>query len=151
MPVPGGDADEMVEHQEDPDHDTARSDTHSEGDLITSDAGTVVNVEMVEFGFVADVDELPLGEPIVFRFTNTGAVPHEAMFGSHHQQDEFAASVGHGDHGTDGHHGEVAAITLDPGVSSEMVIEFAEAGEVWIGCHLPGHYDAGMAASFAVI
>lgn len=155
MAVPGSDVDDMLHederHEEAGSADATDADANDEDAHMASGAGEiVVNVEMVEFGFVADVDVVPLGEPVIFRFSNTGVVPHEAMFGSHHQQDEFASSAGHGEHGADGHHGDVAAITLDPGASGEMTLEFSEAGEVWIGCHLPGHFDAGMAASFAV-
>lgn len=150
MAAPGSDVDEMTHADEHHDDVGSADVTREGGDPAVGAGEMVVNVEMVEFGFIADVDVVPLGEPVIFRFANTGVVPHEAMFGSHHQQDEFAESAGHGDHGADGHHGEVAAITLDPGASGEMILEFTETGEVWIGCHLPGHFDAGMVASFAV-
>lgn len=150
MAVPGSDVDEMVHEDEGHEEVGSADATDEDGDAAPGADQIVVNVEMVEFGFVADVDVVPLGEPIIFRFANTGVVPHEAMFGTHHQQDEFASSAGHGEHSADGHHGELAAITLDPGASAEMILEFSEAGEVWIGCHLPGHFDAGMAASFVV-
>ncbi|HEY5663156.1 MAG TPA: hypothetical protein VIS05_03880 [Ilumatobacter sp.] len=145
MAVPGTDGvDEMVEEPED-------DGQHGDDDAATvTDEGTVIEIEMVEFGFVADLGELPLGEAITFRFTNTGVVPHEAMFGTEHQQEEFADSADHGDHGEAGHHGDVAAITLDPGAVGDITVKFLEAGEVWIGCHLPGHYDAGMVATFVV-
>lgn len=152
MAVPGRDVEEMI-HEDESREEVGSAGATSDGGDSVADAGAgemVVNVEMVEFGFIADLDVVPLGEPIIFRFTNTGVVPHEAMFGTHHQQDEFASSAGHGEHGADGHHGEVAAITLDAGASGDMILEFSEAGEVWIGCHLPGHFDAGMVASFAV-
>ena len=29
-----------------------------------------------------------------------------------------------------------------------LVLEFAAPGELWVGCHLPGHWDSGMAATF---
>lgn len=159
MAVPGADdVDEMVEeHEEMVDEHDGMADEHdgmstdaSDDEGTMADEGFVVEVEMVEFGFVADLGELPMGEAITFRFVNTGVVPHEAMFGSRHQQEEFATSAGHGDHGEAGHHGEVAAITLDPGAIGDITLEFSEAGEVWIGCHLPGHYDAGMVATFVV-
>lgn len=146
MLVPDSDdagTDEMVVESDEESTDGAE-------EQATEDENLVVEVEMVEFGFVADIEEVPLGEPVTFRFHNTGAVPHEAMFGTHHQQDEFAESAGHGDHSEEGHHGDVAAITLEPGVTGDIVLEFAEAGEIFIGCHLPGHFDAGMVASFDV-
>ena len=113
--------------------------------------GYVVEVAMVEFGYQLDRDTVPAGEPVTFRFTNEGQIEHEAMFGSMHQQEEFASSEGHGDHGSEGHHGEIAAITLDAEDAGEMVMVFEEPGEVLMGCHLPGHWDAGMVASFEVV
>ena len=115
------------------------------------DEGYVVEVAMVEFGYQLDRDTVPAGEPVTFRFTNEGQIEHEAMFGSMHQQEEFASSEGHGDHGSEGHHGEIAAITLDAEDAGEMVMVFEEPGEVLMGCHLPGHWDAGMVASFEVV
>ena len=140
--------------EDDAGHDEQATEMHDEDDTATAETAemdqNVVEIEMVEFGFVPSVPTVPVGEPVVFRFVNTGAVPHEAMFGSLHEQSEFAGSQGHGEHGESSHHGEVAAITLGAGETGEMVLEFAAPGEVWIGCHLPGHYDAGMKAALTI-
>lgn len=168
--------DEMpaADHEAESDHDAAESDHESDHDAAESDHdatepaedgatidaaaaetepddGYVVEVSMVEFGYVLDRDTVPAGEPVTFRFANEGQIEHEAMFGSVHQQEEFASSDGHGDHGSEGHHGEIAAITLDAENAGEMVMVFEAPGEVLIGCHLPGHWDAGMVASFEVV
>ena len=152
MPVLGhDDVDETISEAGDESNDGGHDADDAAADSVVDDEGVVVNVEMVEFGFVADVDEVPLGEPVTFRFVNSGLVPHEAMFGTNHQQEEYATAGDHGDHDGAGHHGEVTAITLDPGVTADITLEFSEPGVVWIGCHLPGHYDAGMASNFAVV
>ena len=98
-----------------------------------------------------DRDSVPKGEPVTFRFVNSGQFEHEAMFGSLHQQEEFAATEGHGDHGSEGHHGDIAALTLDSNAHGEMVMVFDSPGEGMIGCHLPGHWEAGMSTSFNVV
>ena len=36
------------------------------------------------------------------------------------------------------------AITVEPGSTGELTHTFSAADEVLIGCHEPGHYDAGM-------
>lgn len=41
-------------------------------------------------------------------------------------------------------------ITLEPGESGELTHTFDEAGTIEIGCHQPGHYDAGMRANITV-
>jgi uncharacterized cupredoxin-like copper-binding protein len=113
--------------------------------------GNVVQVAMFDFGYALDRETVPVGEPVTFRFVNEGQIEHEAMFGSMHQQEEFASTDGHGDHGSEGHHGEIAAITLDAATAGEMVMVFDSLGEVLIGCHLPGHWDAGMVATLEVV
>lgn len=139
----------MAEHEDQ--HGDGMSDDSAVG-------GPVIEVDMVEFAFEGEPFEVPVGAPVTFRFSNTGALPHEAMFGSAHQQEEFAASgEGHGRHGDgdgdgeQGHHGDVKAITVEPGETGEITVTFDEPGEVFMGCHIPGHFDAGMVAPLTVI
>jgi uncharacterized cupredoxin-like copper-binding protein len=78
------------------------------------------------------------------------------MFGDAHQQEEFAASgEDHGSHGDgdgeQGHHGEVTAITVEAGETGEITVTFDEPGEVLMGCHIEGHFDAGMVAPITVV
>ena len=35
-------------------------------------------------------------------------------------------------------------------IGGSVTVTFDEAGEMMIGCHLPGHWDAGMSATFVV-
>ena len=43
-------------------------------------------------------------------------------------------------HGED----EPPAMVVEPGKSGDLVVTFDEAGQTVIGCHEPGHWDAGM-------
>jgi len=110
----------------------------------------VVRVEMNEFGYELAETTIPAGSTVRFDFVNVGFIEHEAMFGTVHEQEEFADSAAHGEHGEDGHHGTVPAITLDAGEAGSLVVEFDEPGEMMIGCHLPGHWDAGMVTTLVV-
>jgi uncharacterized cupredoxin-like copper-binding protein len=47
------------------------------------------------------------------------------------------AMGGHGEEDED-------AFTLEPGGSDELTPTFDQSGTVEIGCHQPGHYEAGM-------
>jgi uncharacterized cupredoxin-like copper-binding protein len=47
-------------------------------------------------------------------------------------------------------HDEPEGIGVDPGQTRELVYTFAEAGESIAGCHVVGHYAAGMKATIAV-
>ena len=51
--------------------------------------------------------------------------------------DGDAHGGGHGDEESD-------AVTVEPGDGGELIHTFDDAGTVEIGCHQPGHYDAGM-------
>ncbi|MEA2026476.1 MAG: plastocyanin/azurin family copper-binding protein [Chloroflexota bacterium] len=42
-------------------------------------------------------------------------------------------------------------MSLEPGVSVEVVATFDEAGEMLIGCHVPGHWEAGMRGTITVL
>ena len=134
-------------------HDATADDSHdaTADDDAAASTENVIEVEMVEFGFITEATSIPIGVPVTFRFVNTGVLPHEAMFGSLHEQSEYAEAGNHdGGHGEASHHGEVAALTLEAGETADIVLEFASPDEVWIGCHLPGHYDAGMKAELVL-
>ena len=123
--------------------DTAAADGHGH-------AATVIEIEMTEFSYSPDPIEVEAGTPVTFRFTNNGQIEHEAMIGDGHMQDEFAAMEGHGDHGDAGHHGGVMAVTVAPGETAELEVVIDEPGEWFIGCHLEGHFEAGMVATINV-
>jgi uncharacterized cupredoxin-like copper-binding protein len=48
-------------------------------------------------------------------------------------------------------HGHDNAISVQPGKSRSLTMTFAEAGDILVGCHEPGHYDAGMKATLSVV
>lgn len=104
-------------------------------------AGRVVTVELSEFRFGPTDLEVAAGETVTFRFVNTGRIAHEAMFGSPGEQEAWAAQPphAHGQHGGGG-----TAITVGPGATEELTLTFPAAGTILAGCHLPGHYEAGM-------
>lgn len=61
---------------------------------------------------------------------------------------------GHDMEGDSGDHmdgsGGTAVVTVQPGDSAELSYVFDEPGTVLIGCHQPGHYEAGMVATVEV-
>ncbi|MEX2487888.1 MAG: multicopper oxidase domain-containing protein [Nitriliruptoraceae bacterium] len=117
----------------------------------------VIDVEMVDFGYVPSRIELEAGVPAILRFTNTGRLVHEAMVGDAHMQEEFAAAGDHGDgqNGTghddsDDHHGELMAVTVQPGETADLEVVIDEAGEWFVACHLVGHLEQGQIATIDV-
>ncbi len=114
----------------------------------------VVTVEMTDNAFRPDRIEVRKGEEVVFRFTNRGRLVHEAFLGDEIAQREHAATMvggsGHAgmsmdDHGMDAENEPM--VTVSPGRRAEMRHRFDEAGPVLLGCHQPGHWEAGMKAT----
>ncbi|MGQ0617564.1 MAG: cupredoxin domain-containing protein [Acidimicrobiia bacterium] len=113
------------------------------------DATRTVVVDMVDIAFGPETLEIDAGETVRFVFTNRGEVVHDAFIGDADAQaghetemrdaeDAEEHGGGHGeDEGTD-------AVTVEPGESEELTHTFEEAGAIEVGCHQPGHYEAGM-------
>lgn len=112
---------------------------------VTTGAGNekTVDVEMVDIAFKPETLRVNKGDTVTFRFTNSGKAPHDAFIGDAAAQkdheEEMSESSG-------GHHGSETgdAITVDPGDTGRLTYTFDESGKIEIGCHQPGHYEAGM-------
>lgn len=147
-PADGEDGDTAGDGEDGEEGDTAGDDdvADEDGEDAADEDGDVIEVEMTEFAYEPSTIQLTAGEPTVMRFTNVGEIEHEAMIGTAHMQQEFAAADDHGDHGDGGHHGDVMAVTVPPGETAELEVLIDEPGTWYVGCHLEGHYDAGMEA-----
>lgn len=107
----------------------------------SAEAGRVVEVAMVDVAFSPNTFTATAGETITFKFTNNGRVAHEAVIGdAAAQEDEGKRMAEGGDRSMAGGKG----LLLEPGKSGELTYTFDKAGEILIGCHQPGHYEAGM-------
>jgi uncharacterized cupredoxin-like copper-binding protein len=88
---------------------------------------------------------VPAGVPVTFVVTNVGQIEHEFYLG------DEAAQQDHEEEMLSGApmHGHSNAVTVAPGATEELTFTFARAD--WLaGCHLPGHYPAGMKATITV-
>ena len=124
-------------------------------DGAATPSDTVVKVAMVDIAFEPERLSVEARTPVTFRFTNEGRIVHEATIGTLEDQEAHASEMEADDndgHGGDGGHGdsEPTTISLEPGDSDELVYTFDEAGEYLIGCHVPGHYEAGMVLAVTV-
>ena len=146
-PDHGAVAEQMEDHMDD---ESMGNDSDATAMDDTDGTDLVIHVEMNEFGYELVETTIPAGSTVRFDFVNVGVIEHEAMFGTTHEQEEFADSAAHGVHGEDGHHGSIPAITLGAGEAGSLVVEFDEPGEIMIGCHLPGHWVAGMVTTITV-
>lgn len=124
----------------------------SDGGVGSSAGGPVVEVAMVDIAFEPEDVTITAGQEVTFRFRNEGAVVHEAVIGTAEEQVTHAADMAEmGEHDGMDHGGsEDPNLRLGPGESGDLVHVFDEPGDYLIGCHIPGHYEAGMVMSVTV-
>jgi uncharacterized cupredoxin-like copper-binding protein len=116
-------------------------------------AGTdrIVELSMTGMHFIPDRIEVQAGDLVAFVVTNPNDVAHELFIGTeadqtaHHAAHMAVSSpdqalVPHGGYG----------IFLAPHETGVVSYHFDTAGEIMLGCHLPGHWEAGMVAIVTV-
>jgi uncharacterized cupredoxin-like copper-binding protein len=120
------------------------------GDVVAVDDGlAVVEVEMSEMAFTPASIDVTAGETVRLRFHNAGLAVHEAVIGDLALQEEHAeemagTAMDHED--SDGSEPLIVAA----GETGDLVYTAGAAGTVIIGCHQPGHWDAGMRADLNI-
>jgi uncharacterized cupredoxin-like copper-binding protein len=92
--------------------------------------------------------QVKAGETIRFEVSNAGQTTHEfvlgdAAFQADHEE-EMAAMGGAP------MVNEPNAIAVEPGQTGTVVWTFTESGTLEYGCHVPGHYPAGMTGQLTV-
>ncbi|MGH8470197.1 MAG: cupredoxin domain-containing protein [Gammaproteobacteria bacterium] len=88
------------------------------------------------------------GETIRFEVKNDGKLRHEFMIGDATEQRAHSEMM---KRDPDMVHDDPNTISLEAGEGKTLVWQFGEAGELEIGCHVPGHYEAGMLARVRVV
>ncbi|MFP5327780.1 MAG: plastocyanin/azurin family copper-binding protein [Acidimicrobiia bacterium] len=115
-----------------------------------------IEIEMRDIEFSPDEVQVDAGETVRFVFRNAGAVMHDAFIGDEAAQDEHEMEMQEANGGDDGMDHEAAeddgegGITVEPGETGELTHTFREGDELLIGCHQPGHYEAGMVVTVNV-
>ena len=89
------------------------------------------------------------GHTVTFQVANEGDVRHEFYVGDIASHEQHAADIRQGAHESDVHDNP-AAVAVEPGETGTLTYTFDEAGELLVGCHEPGHYEAGMVAPITV-
>jgi len=92
---------------------------------------------------------VPAGTPVTFVVTNTGTVLHEFTLGDEAEQmahDREMMANG----GMSMPKDEPMAIGVEPGQTKELTVTFDAPGQTLAGCHVIGHYAAGMKATITV-
>lgn len=120
----------------------------------SADTPRTIEVTMTDIAFTPTELDVTTGETVAFVFRNDGAVRHEAVFGTLAEQEAHHAEMAEmgGAHdgmeeGTMPHDGEMTelhSIVVEPGEEFELTHTFESAGPTMVGCHEPGHWEAGM-------
>jgi uncharacterized cupredoxin-like copper-binding protein len=144
------------------------SSTGSSADEGGSMARTV-DIKMVDLAFEPKALTVHSGQTVRFMFTNDGESTHDAFIGDAEAQaaheDEMHSPESEGEasdaqdmgsdeatteHMSNDEMGSDEGITVEPGKTGELTHTFNQPGTVEIGCHEPGHYDAGMKIKITV-
>ena len=118
----------------------------------TDESPRTIEVQTLdEFRFEPSEVTVEAGETIRFVVSNSGELEHEFVLGPEHVQmaHEEASKMG-GEHGEMHVEGQLAALELQPGETKEATVTFEEGGEILMGCHVQGHYDAGMVGQVVI-
>jgi uncharacterized cupredoxin-like copper-binding protein len=92
---------------------------------------------------------VPMGQPVTFVVTNAGTTFHEFVLGDEAEQAAHEVEMmesGGMSMPTD----EAMAIGVEPGQTKELTVTFSETGELIAGCHVAGHFAAGMRAGITI-
>jgi uncharacterized cupredoxin-like copper-binding protein len=123
-------------------------------------AATVRVVMNDQFRYRPDAMIVMAGRTVTFAVTNAGRLPHEFILGDRatqldHERQMQAASAGGGHaHGSGTHAatgGSTGALTVPPGQTRRLTWTFDKPGVVIYGCHVLGHWAAGMKGTIVVI
>jgi len=113
------------------------------GSSTKPDGPVDVEVTLTEFGIESSLDTFEIGVPYHFIITNEGAVNHELMImepmmpGMDMTMEEMDAMA----------LAFVEEDDLAPSITQTLDYTFTEpapAGSLELGCHIEGHYEAGM-------
>ena len=113
-------------------------------------ASTRISVSMSDdMRYDPDRFDVTVGQTVTFEVRNVGEVVHEFYIGTIDEHRDHAEEMRVDDHPDDAH-ADPAALSLEPGESGSVTYTFETAGEMLVGCHEPGHYEAGMVAPVTV-
>lgn len=114
-----------------------------------SEADRVLEIRMLdEFRFEPTSVEVKVGETVTFKVVNAGKIEHDFTLGDEETQDEHDAEMASGMSGMG--HDEPNVLTVDPGGEGELTWRFTAPASILYGCHIPGHYAAGMFGTLTI-
>ncbi len=108
-----------------------------------SQADRVVEIHMLdELRFEPASVDVKVGETVTFKVVNDGKLEHDFTLGDAETQDAHDAEMAAGLSGMG--HDQPNVMTLGSGAGGELTWHFTAPATILYGCHIPGHYAAGM-------
>jgi len=114
---------------------------------LPPDATRTIEVRLLDsMRFDPPTITVSAGDVVTFHIVNVGKIPHDFVLGDEALQASHAAEA------SDGHSHSYAAnaVSLQAGQEGSLSWRFAEPGTVLYGCHVPGHYGAGMVGTITI-
>ena len=107
----------------------------------------LIRIDLLDFRFEPSVVDVRLGERVRFVAVNRSDLPHELFIGSSVEQDQHHALRAAAPPDTQDQLDEGAAGVYVPARgTAQFTYRFDHPGELVMGCHLAGHFEAGMHA-----
>jgi uncharacterized cupredoxin-like copper-binding protein len=91
--------------------------------------------------------EVKRGETIRFIVRNTGKLKHEMVLGTIKELKEHAELMRKF---PEMEHADPNQVSVEPGMSGELIWQFSKAGTFDFACLVPGHFEAGMVGKVRV-
>ena len=128
---------------------------HSPSNESVAASARTVDIEMRDIAYSPPTVPVRAGETVMFVFHNKGQAVHEAFLGDEAAQVEHEKAMQSADTGGMGgmggaHPGEGDEIKIQPGKTGSLTHTFHPGESLLIGCHEPGHYQAGMKVALTV-
>jgi uncharacterized cupredoxin-like copper-binding protein len=114
----------------------------------SSAAAARIEVELTDTMLIEPATmTVPAGVPVTFVITNGGFLEHEFYLGDEAAQVAHEAEMLSMGGMT---HDDPEGIAVGPGETKELTYTFEAPGETLAGCHVAGHYLAGMKATVVI-
>ena len=117
------------------------------GDPANADR-TIEVAQLDTFRFQPSAIGVEIGDTVTFVVTNEGQGPHEFVIGDEMFQQEHESEMR--DMGGGLMPDEPNAITVQPGGTKSLTWTFTKSGSLQFGCHVSGHFAAGMVGTMNV-
>lgn len=113
-----------------------------------SAAGRVIEIEATDdLKWIPDELDIAPGETVTFRITNPGTVAHEFVLGDEETQAEMEQAMQEGTM----HHDQPNVVNIPAGETVELTWTLNDQADgIIYGCHVAGHYAAGMKGTLTV-